>query len=135
MKTFVRLSALVLLGYLLLSLLADWYVERNFRWDLFRHLNMMGKTSFMETDKLERDMKGDPALQAYLRFLNFTPPVGWAFRHRLEHLEDAVIFASKNLALPEAQRFADPALSRQYGFDPGDRADRGVAHALFTQVW
>jgi hypothetical protein len=135
MKALTRWVFIILVGYLSVSLLADWYVERNYRYQLLHHLLVIGKDGFIKTDSLQGHLNGDPELQMDLHFLTYTPPFGWLFLRSLVHLEDATIFASKNLALPEAQRFPDPSISLQYGFSPDDREEGKLVHALCSQIW
>jgi|GEM_PF-3716161 len=132
----LRIGIWLAVIYLVITAAIAVFVEMTYRKDLGRVLSSIGKDSFKDTASLISAFKGDSEvhreLHRYGTLLRFTPPLGWFTARRLEHLDDRVIFASRNYALPESQRFADPEEARSFGFDPAKRTDDDIVEGLLS---
>ena len=126
---------IVLLTYLILTYLADYEADLHYRYRLVQHLNALGSQGFAQTDKMESRLRGDSEMQIYKSVLKFTPPLGWYYLQPLEHLDEVVLYASKNMALPEGQRFPDADEARKFGFDSSRQTPGDVAHDMFSQFF
>lgn len=65
------------------------------------------------------------------RVAAFAPPLGIALRLRMQWKEDAIIFFSENLALPESERFTDTKQARKFGHDPELKSDEEIISSAY----
>ena len=102
--------------------------------ELLRSFHVLGKKTFGEPDQVAAFLRDDPGLNGYRKVLEYTPPLGWMAKLRLDRIDEKVLFMSRNYGLPEAQRFADPAECRAYGFDPEKKGDDEIVEQTLEVV-
>jgi hypothetical protein len=134
MKKYLRVLTVSVVVYLSLTLLVDWYQEREYRYGLRVCLLSLGEDGFAHADYLEVKLQSDIGFRRIRGILACTPPIGWLFLRQIEYLDEMMIFASKNMALPESQRFPDAEAAKKFGFDPAYRSPEAIAQSVVAQV-
>jgi hypothetical protein len=134
MKKFVLRGVFVVGCYLGLTYLFGGYADWSFRNVAIRHMQVLGRNGFIKTDRLSAYLHSDPDLTRFRLPLQLTPPVGWAVLHRLDGITDKLIYASKNMALPEGQRFSDIAECLRFGFDPQKKDDLAITQEAVNSL-
>lgn len=126
---FVGLTAAI---YLVISSIVAIYAEIRCGILLRRGLAHIGKLHFKDYEAFKTDFEKYSPVNSSRFVFNMTPPYGWIALKRIQQKENAILYASENLSLPEGRRFNDKTKARHFGFNPNAKQDEEIVEEVFA---